>query len=123
MKDVATWIRAKDVKRFNASFDFDPQIRLWDARVEEVPWDRIKGLVLTGGEDISPAYLNQPVPDPSILEDEDAARDAWEFPATRRALEAGLPILAICRGHQVLNTVLGGTLHLHIPGHGEDEDG
>jgi len=43
--------------------------------------------------------------------------DGWEFDAISKALKCGLPILAICRGIQVLNVALGGTLKLDIPGH------
>ena len=75
------------------------------------------GLLLTGGNDISQEFLRQPVPDPSVLEDGDPPRDEWEFAATRNAIERGLPILAICKGMQVLNVVLGGTLRLDISGH------
>ncbi len=43
-------------------------------------------------------------------------RDAWEFALlVRRALERGMPVLGICRGAQVLNVALGGTLHQHLP--------
>src|SRR5205814_686245 len=44
-------------------------------------------------------------------------RDAWEFAALRHAMDAGKPILGICKGLQVINVGLGGTLRLHIPGH------
>ena len=76
------------------------------------------GLLLTGGPDIAPEFLRQPVPDPSVL-DKDAirARDQWEFAAVKKALERGLPIFAICKGMQVFNVALGGTLRLDIPGH------
>src|SRR5262249_28117818 len=42
-------------------------------------------------------------------------RDVWEFALLRGALERGLPVLGICRGAQVLNVALGGTLHQHLP--------
>ena len=42
-------------------------------------------------------------------------RDAWEFAVTGHALRLGVPLLAICRGMQVLNICRGGTLHQHIP--------
>jgi len=57
------------------------------------------------------------VPDPSILEKPDLSRDKWEFAAVDNALDRGLPIFAICKGMQLLNVALGGTLRLDIPGH------
>jgi len=62
--------------------------------------------------------LKQEVPDPSILDqDVDVARDRWEFAAVKDALSRGLPIFAICKGLQLFNVALGGTLKLDIPGH------
>lgn len=75
------------------------------------------GLLLSGGPDIASEFLRQPVPDPSVIEEPDPDRDRWEFAALHAALERRLPILAICKGVQVLNVALGGTLHLDIPGH------
>ena len=91
-------------------------MRLWNARAGVVP-RRIDGLLLTGGHDISREFLRQPVPDPRLIEDPDPARDAWEFAILRDALRQRLPLFAICRGLQVLNVALGGTLHLDIPNH------
>jgi putative glutamine amidotransferase len=116
MKHIATWIEKDREKHFDelaAAHD----LRLWNARVEEVPWDEVRGLLLTGGTDISTEFLTQPVSDPALIHEPDAARDKWEFPTLHKALADGLPILAICRGHQVLNVALGGTLLLDIPGH------
>ena len=47
----------------------------------------------------------------------DRERDRWEFKAVQEALSRSVPILAICRGLQVFNVALGGTLKLDIPGH------
>ena len=116
LKAVATWIRECDEAAFCRILSPYPDFRTYNARTEKVPED-ISGLLLTGGEDISQEFLHQPVPDPKLIEDANPARDEWEFPALQKALAAGLPVLAICRGLQVLNVVLGGTLHLDIPGH------
>ena len=76
------------------------------------------GLLLTGGSDISPEFLRQEAVDPSLLDGGvDAQRDRWEFEAVREALSRGLPIFAICKGLQVFNVALGGTLKLDIKGH------
>lgn len=71
--------------------------------------DRVDGLVLTGGLDIDPREYGQDA-DPAMAVEVDAERDALELPLVREAVRRDLPILAICRGIQVLNVALGGTL-------------
>jgi putative glutamine amidotransferase len=122
MLNVATWIRPKDEQAFGRMFAKHPQVRLWNALNQEVPLEKMDGLLLSGGPDIAPEFLKQPVPDPSILDqDVDPIRDRWEFAATRNALERRLPIFAICKGMQLFNVELGGTLRLDIPGHNAPE--
>ncbi|MCV7384126.1 gamma-glutamyl-gamma-aminobutyrate hydrolase family protein [Mycolicibacter longobardus] len=75
--------------------------------------DGVSGLVVTGGRDLDPAGYGQP---PHAETDRpDTTRDAWEFALLAAALRRGLPVLGICRGAQVLNVALGGTLHQHLP--------
>ena len=81
------------------------------ARVELI--DRLDGLVLTGGADVDPARYDAP-PDPA-LGPLKADRDESEFALLALARAAGLPILAICRGLQVVNVAFGGTLIQHLP--------
>lgn len=122
MPNVATWIRPKDVKWFRAAFAKHPDVRLWNARTQEVPFEKMQGLLLSGGPDVAQEFLRQPVPDPSILDkDVDPKRDSWEFEATTKALERRLPVFAICKGMQLFNVALGGTLRLDIPGHNAPE--
>ncbi|PYL31956.1 MAG: hypothetical protein DMF35_09305, partial [Verrucomicrobia bacterium] len=112
---------------YNAHSRRCPSWRPGSARKTKNGFNRFKGqvataeadgLLLTGGSDIAPEFLKQPVPDPSVLEkDVDVARDRWEFAAVDAALARGLPVLAICKGMQLLNVGLGGTLKLDIPGH------
>ena len=78
-------------------------------------------LMLTGGGDISASFLCQPIAEPSLIIDTDTERDEWEFKAAGDMLSSGRPILAICRGLQVMNVALGGTLHIDIPGHDNAE--
>jgi putative glutamine amidotransferase len=118
MKQLATWIDKDAGQHFEELFQL-PEFRLWNARVEEVPWNEVQGLVLTGGADISAGFLKQDVPNPECIRRPNPVRDAWDFSALSRALEKGLPVLAICRGHQVLNVALGGTLVLDIPRHAD----
>jgi gamma-glutamyl-gamma-aminobutyrate hydrolase PuuD len=68
--------------------------------------------VLTGGGDINPARYGQD-PHPKVYGIDDEL-DRFEIALTEAALAAELPILAICRGHQLLNIVLGGDLDQHI---------
>lgn len=118
MPNLATWMRPKDTKAFRAIFAKHPEIKVWDARSRNVPLEQMDGLLLTGGSDISPEFLRQELPDPSVLDKEiDPERDRWEFDAVQQALSRGLPILAICKGLQVFNVALGGTLKLDIKGH------
>ena len=120
MKLIATWIRECDAAPFERVFRSHPGVRFWNARTEAAP-EQIHGLLLTGGSDISREFLRQPVPDPRVIEEPDPARDAWEFVIVPRTLRQRLPLFAICRGLQVLNVALGGTLHLDIPNHDNPE--
>jgi putative glutamine amidotransferase len=75
--------------------------------------DGLAGLVITGGKDVDPGAYGQarhPATDQPIRD-----RDAWELALSSEALRRGLPVLGICRGAQVLNVALGGTLHQHLP--------
>jgi putative glutamine amidotransferase len=73
----------------------------------------LDGLVLTGGGDVDPAAYGEE-PDTEVG-GVDVNRDASERALLAAALEVDLPVLAICRGCQVLNVYLGGTLHQHLP--------
>ncbi len=75
--------------------------------------DAVDGIVLTGGEDVAPAcYGASPSP---ALHGVSVARDTTEIALTREARARALPTLAICRGIQLLNIALGGTLVQDIP--------
>lgn len=118
MPNLATWIRPKDTKSFQRLFAKHPEIKVWNARKQNVPLNQMDGLLLTGGSDIAPEFLRQEVPDPSVLDKHiDPDRDRWEFAAVQEARTRGLPILAICKGLQVFNVAFGGTLKLDIKGH------
>jgi putative glutamine amidotransferase len=79
----------------------------------------LDGLLLAGGTDVDPSlYGAAPHPETGRP---DLDRDTLEGRLVREALEGDLPILAICRGQQMLNIVLGGTLHQHIEGHRSEE--
>lgn len=82
------------------------------ASIEQI-LDLSSGLVLTGGEDVEPRrYGQEPHP---RLGATNPDRDKMELAAVHAALNRGLPVLAICRGMQLLNVALGGTLYQDLP--------
>jgi putative glutamine amidotransferase len=83
-----------------------------ESRARDALCERLDGLVLTGGGDIDPARFQEPRHE--AVEAVSQARDALELELADRAVAQGLPLLAICRGVQVLNVALGGSLHQHI---------
>jgi putative glutamine amidotransferase len=87
-----------------------------DDAVTEAPdllLDRVDGLILAGGADVDPScYGAERHPETGLTWPE---RDRFEIALARGAVEAGVPVLGICRGMQVLNVALGGTLVQHLP--------
>lgn len=75
--------------------------------------DGLDGLIITGGKDVDPARYGQ-TPH-SATDDPRRDRDAFEDALVTAAIDRQLPFLGICRGAQLLNVALGGTLHQHIP--------
>jgi putative glutamine amidotransferase len=95
-----------------------------DADIANQILDGIDGLIVTGGRDVDPSsYGHDPHPS---TDEPDRGRDVWEFALIAAALRRHLPVLGICRGAQMLNVVLGGTLHQHLPdvvGHARHQQG
>jgi putative glutamine amidotransferase len=76
--------------------------------------DRFDGLLLVGGGDIDPRHYGQdPLPECYGI---DSEADVFEMNLVRSAIRRAMPVLAICRGFQVLNVATGGTLNQHITG-------
>jgi putative glutamine amidotransferase len=73
----------------------------------------LDGVVIAGGGDVDPSYYGAARhPRTAVISPE---RDAWELAVLNSALAAAVPVLAICRGIQLLNVARGGTLHQHLP--------
>src|SRR5260370_28302600 len=90
------------------------EVRIVDpAMTGEEAFLGVHGLMLTGGDDVAPSRYGDP-PHPSFVEAE-SGRDEFELALVGRARAANLPILAICRGVQVLNVACRGTLVQDIP--------
>ena len=98
-----------------------------DGDIAERVLDGLDGLIITGGRDLDPgAYGQQPHAATDEAVAENRQRDALEFALLRGAVRRGIPVLGICRGAQVLNVALGGTLHQHLPdvlGHTHHQQG
>jgi putative glutamine amidotransferase len=74
---------------------------------------RIDGLLLSGGSDLDPSYYGEePIPELNVTVPK---RDSFEMALVGYALERGVPVFGICRGLQVLNVALGGTLYQDLP--------
>ena len=76
---------------------------------------RVDGILLTGGDDVDPARYGEDT-GPNVFRT-DPVRDGWDIAVVEAALDSDRPLLAICRGAQVLNVALGGTLVQHVDGH------
>ncbi len=72
-------------------------------------FERVDGLLLAGGGDIAPAYYGEPTSDK--CKGVDRERDTLEMTLVRWSVETGKPLLTICRGIQVMNVALGGSLY------------
>jgi putative glutamine amidotransferase len=77
--------------------------------------ETVDALIITGGGDVDPTNYGAP-PDP-MLGPTDLVRDAADLAITRAAVDANVPTLATCRGIQVLNVAMGGTLVQHVDEH------
>jgi putative glutamine amidotransferase len=91
----------------------EPRVLRPDADALPAALDSVDGVLLTGGVDVDPALYGDHNRHASV--EVDAGRDEYELALTRLALERDLPLLAICRGVQLLNVAGGGTLVQDIP--------
>jgi putative glutamine amidotransferase len=101
--------------------DYRASLEAAGARIRELTPDDVlpqalegcSGVMLTGGVDVDPIEYGQTERHPTV--EIDPERDRYELALAREALSRDLPVLAICRGAQVLNTAAGGTLIQDIP--------
>ncbi len=84
-----------------------------DPALAESLLERLGGIVFSGGPDLDPAEYGEEILNETVSID--AVRDRSDLLFARAALASGKPILAICRGEQLMNVVLGGTLYQDIP--------
>ena len=84
-----------------------------DAALAESLLAKLDGIVFSGGPDLDPAEYGETVWNETVSID--AVRDRSDLMFARAALASGKPVLAICRGEQLMNVVLGGTLYQDIP--------
>ncbi len=73
----------------------------------------VQGVILAGGGDIEPSRFTNKTHE--TIYNLNPLRDETELELAKQSLDKKIPLLGICRGLQILNTVLGGTLHLHLP--------
>jgi putative glutamine amidotransferase len=91
----------------------DPIVLDWTTMSPDEALSSVKGVVLTGGPDVDPKWYDQAPHDKTQLAE--SGRDGFEIDLCRRTLEKNIPVLAICRGMQVLNVAAGGSLVQDIP--------
>lgn len=90
-----------------------------NARAAELVVDGLDGLLLSGGSDLHPGYYGEdPLPELDVTIPE---RDEFEMVVLESALRRGIPVFGICRGLQVLNVALGGTLYQDLPSQVEQD--
>lgn len=77
-------------------------------------FEQCSALLLTGGEDVYPAWHGKEA-DTSRCGEFDCYRDTLELSLIKKAIEKGMPMLGVCRGMQIINVALGGSLYIDIP--------
>lgn len=88
-----------------------------DESLLDVYVEKMDGFLFSGGFDISPNFYGE---NPHrLLSDTSLVLDRCQIPLMRKVIKAGKPLLAICRGHQVLNVACGGTLYQDVTLHGD----
>lgn len=112
-QSVAHWVMSRDVMVLMIpAVSGDGMVHRSSIRLSDYP-QYLDGLVLQGGADISPQSYGEVAQHPDW--NGDRLRDAYEMELLHEFIEAGKPVLGICRGAQLINVALGGTLYQDIP--------
>jgi putative glutamine amidotransferase len=111
-QSVAHWVMSRDVMVFMVpSVNCDGQVYRSNIRLSDYA-EYLDGLVLQGGEDVSPGcYGEEPLNPDGVT---DRVRDAYEMELLHEFIESDKAVLGICRGAQLINVALGGTLYQDI---------
>ena len=111
-QSMAQWVMSRDVMVFMVpSVDKDGVLHKSNMRLRDYARE-LDGLVLQGGADLSPATYGEEALDPAWAGDR--VRDDYEIELFNEFVEAGKPVLGICRGLQLINVAFGGTLYQDI---------
>lgn len=112
-QSVAQWVMSRDIMVFMVpSVDRDGLLHRSSIRLRDYARE-LDGLVLQGGADVSPQSYGEEPLDPEWAGDR--VRDEYEMELFKEFVEAGKPVLGICRGAQLINVAFGGTLYQDIP--------
>jgi putative glutamine amidotransferase len=111
-KNYINWLKKGD----STLFPVDMYSMDIDTALDELV--HCAGLLVTGGEDVQPEYYGK-TGEKHLCTELDPHRDTLEIALIRKALELKMPVLGICRGEQILNVTLGGSLIVDIPAHFE----
>lgn len=112
-QSVAHWVMARDVLVLMIpSITSDGSLMRSDIRLRDYA-EYLDGLILQGGADVSPQAYNEEPLRPEWAGD--PVRDAYELELLHEFMEARKPVLGICRGMQLINVALGGTLYQDLP--------
>jgi putative glutamine amidotransferase len=118
-QSVAHWVMSRDVLVFMVP-TVDKEGLLHRSNIRVADYARaLDGLVLQGGADVSPSTYGEDARAPEWAGDR--LRDVYEIELVHEFVEAGKPVLGICRGAQLINVAFGGTLHQDIPSHRSDD--
>ena len=111
-RSMARWVASEREPSFRSLVYMLPDPRDHGAATAMDVADDLDGLVLQGGVDVSPRTYGEEPRRPEWSGD--ALRDEYELALVRAMVDAGKPVLGICRGHQLLNVAFGGSLHQDI---------